>query len=364
MLSENIKDKMTAFLLKNANPSIKRRVKGEVLHNLTPGEAVEYQEQILAEPIIKKLISLQQKDGWIGESMYDGSTMFTQEYGTKYLAEKAAGKDAPVLKRAMDAFANTPLTDLRYGDGGNPLDEFKYPGMGVSLHRAACIARAGYDGVIDITPQVRLSLDSFKRVLEVENIFDILHPIKKSGKVRHVFNDYEKWPCRSHLDILAHTQSWKNRENIKMLADSVNKMMKTDNPRLAGFTPGSQVGCLGGIFPAQGLTVMGSGIYPSPILCEPGKDGKDHNGYYHFELIGWFARCGVVPFVPALQKIAEEIAASIDDEGVCRLPRVAEDVFKNWGKFGGLQLETDWKSKVRKYCDITFRALMILYYGK
>jgi len=30
------------FLIENANPSIKRRVKDEILHNLTLGEAAQY----------------------------------------------------------------------------------------------------------------------------------------------------------------------------------------------------------------------------------------------------------------------------------------------------------------------------------
>ena len=142
-------------------------------------------------------------------------------------------------------------------------------------------------------------------------------------------------------------------------------MMKTDNPELVSYVPNGQAGtgCVGGVFPAQGLTVMGSGIYPSPIMCPVGANGKDYNGKYHFELIEWFARCGIVSYVPALNKITGDIAASIDDGGVCRLPMVAEDVFKNWNKFGGLQLEVDWKSKTRRDCDITFRALLILHYS-
>jgi len=135
-------------------------------------------------------------------------------------------------------------------------------------------------------------------------------------------------------------------------------MMKTDDPKQVGFLPDSQVGCLGGIFPAQELTVKGSGVYPSPVMCETG-----NNGYYHFELIGWFAKCGIVPHVPALQQVVSEIVSSFDDTGICRLLMVAEDVFKSWGKFSGLQLETNWRSKTRKQCDITFRALQILHYA-
>ena len=142
-------------------------------------------------------------------------------------------------------------------------------------------------------------------------------------------------------------------------------MMKTDDPELVSYVPNGQAGtgCVGGVFPVQGLTVMGSGIYPSPIMCPVGANGKDYNGKYHFELIGWFARCGIVSYVPILNKIVNEITESIDGDGVCRLSMVADDVFKNWNKFGGLQLEVDWKSKTRKACDITFRALLILHYS-
>ncbi|MCL2604123.1 MAG: hypothetical protein FWD90_06560 [Defluviitaleaceae bacterium] len=357
-----MKEKMINFLLENANPSIKRRVKSEILNNVTPQEAATYQEQTLTEPMILKITALQKDNGWIGNGFNGG--LDTQEGATKYLAEKAINKDTPVLKRAMDAFINIPLDDLCYNDRGRVFDEFKYPCLGMNLHRCACIARAGYHDIIDISPQIQLSVDSFKRVLEVESVFDILHPMKKNGKTVQVFNDYEKWVGRHHLDMLAHTQSWRSEDNIKTIAKSVNEMMRTDNPELFEFIPGSQVGCMGGCFPAQGLTVMGSGVYPSPILCEIGRNGKDYNGYYHFELIEWFARCGIVSYVPALQKIVEEIATSIDDNGVCRLPMVALDVFKCWGTFGGLQLEIDWKSKTRKACDITFRALLILHYSK
>jgi len=355
-----MKNKMIDFLLENANPSIKRRVKSEILGNLTPQEATEYQPQIMAEPIMQKIMQHQKENGWIGDIWNGG--VYTQGGAVHYLVEKAVDKDTPVLKRAMDAFVTVPLDDRCYNDRGRVFDEFKYPGLGVNLVRCAYIAQAKYDDVFDISPQIQLSLDSFKRAAEVESVFDILHPIKKRGEVRHVFNDYEKWPCVIHLEILSNTQQWRSEKNVKLIAGVINEMMKTDNTELVSFIPGSQVGCLGGALPAQGLTVMGSGIYPSPILCPIGKDGKDHNGYYHFKLMETFARCGIIPHVPKLQKIVEEIADSIDSDGICRLPRVAEDLFRTRDYYG-LQLEIDWKSKTRKLCDITFRALLILHYA-
>lgn len=350
-----MKDKMIGFLLMNANPSIKRRVKSEILYNLSPDEAAEYQEQIIQEPMIQHIMACQKENGWIGTSLHGGFE--TQEGGTKYLAEKALDKDTPVLKRAMDAFVTTPLDDWCYDTRGRIIDEFKVTGHGMNLIRCACIARAGFDDVIDISPQIQLSLDCFQRVLEVDSVLDITHTIR-NGKVR-VFNDNEKWPCRYHLDILAHTSSWRNEKNIKMLADSITKLMKTDRPELVNLTTASWVGYalgpLGG-FPAQGLTVKVTCLLPSPISI-PNRDKPE---VYQMEYIEWFARCGVVKYIPALREVVDDIMKSVDDEGICHAP-VLET--KGWGPYCGSQLEVDWKSKTRKNCDITFRALLIEHYA-
>ncbi|PNT92087.1 hypothetical protein [Clostridium thermosuccinogenes] len=351
------KQKMIDFLLKNANPSIKLRVKKEVLNSLTKEEAEMYQEQIMKEPIIQKIIVCQRENGWIGDGLH--GYLDSQEGGTKYLAEKGIDKNTPVLKRAMEAFATIPLDDKSYTKIGRIIDVFKYPAIGNELIRGACIARARYDDIIDIKPLIRLSLDSFKRVLEVDSILDVSRPIQGGKKL--VFKENEKWPCRYHLDILAHTDSWKNENNIKIIADSVAKMMKTDQPELVNLIPqvwiGHPIGTLGA-FPAQGLSVMCTGIFPFPITHPQGKSLD-----YNVEYIEWFARCGIVPHIPALQKVVNEIMDYVDDDGICHLPVKYVDLYKGWGPYGGLQLETDWKSKTRKACDITFRALLILHYA-
>jgi len=201
-------------------------------------------------------------------------------------------------------------------------------------------------------------LDSFKRVLEVDSILDVSRPIR-AGK-QYVFNKEEKWPCRYHLDILAHTDLWKSEENIRMLADAILKLMKADKPELINLIPevwtGHTVGTLGG-YPAQGFSLQSTVLQPSPILIQNGKPK-----FYNFELIEWLARCGVVPFVSTLQEVVKQIVESVDEDGICRTP-ILDSIFKGGGPYAGLQLETDWKSKMRKLCDITFRALLILHYS-
>ena len=195
-----------AFLLENANPSSRLRVKKEVLGRITAEEEADLIAQIKEEPIYKLIASCQKENGWLGNGFHgpnkDAGPYENQEVGTKWLAEKAVGKDDPVLKRAMDAFVTTELTDLCYRTKGKYFDEFRYAANGQNLIRSACIARAGYDDIIDIRPQIQLALDSFKRVLEVDSILDITRIKKVSGKEKRVFNDYEKWPCYIRADSI------------------------------------------------------------------------------------------------------------------------------------------------------------------
>lgn len=158
------------FLLENANPSTKIRVKKEILGDISRKEEFDLQTQIVQEPIYKLIASCQKENGWLGNSCHGPSRgagpYENQEAGVKYLAEKAVGKNDPVLNGAMKAFVTTELTDPCYRTGGRYFDEFRYAANGQNLIRCACIARAGYDDMIDIKPQIQLSLDSFRRVLE------------------------------------------------------------------------------------------------------------------------------------------------------------------------------------------------------
>lgn len=345
-------EKMIEFLLKNANPSIIYRVKKEILKNISEEEESRLQEMIMSEKIVGMIVDCQKENGWLGNG-YHGSNRNAGQYtnmeaGVKYLTEKGIRKDAEVLKNAMMAFKELPNTDPCYRNMWNINDEFRYAANGGNLFRCACIARAGYADFIDISPQIQLALDSFRRVLEVDSILDVTRLVKKG--TRRVFNDYEKWPCRYHLDILAHTESWKSEENTEMLAKAIAKMMQTDRPELIGLRADSWVGyVLGtcGCFPSQGFQLV---------------EIEDGVPYYHMEYLVWLAKCGVIPYSPQLQEIVKRIYDSVNEEGACEIA-VHDYLFKDWGTYAGLQLEVDWKSQTRRNCDITFRALQLIYYS-
>ena len=349
-----MKDKMIDFLLTNANPSIRFRVKTEVLHEeLSAAEKDKIQAEILNEPIIRSIIACQKENGWLGDGFHgpnkNAGVFENQEVGTKYLGEKLVYKDTPVLTKAMEAFVTTKLTDHCYRTKGRYFDEFRYAANGQNIIRCACIARAGYDDVIDIKPQIQLALDSFKRVLEVDSVLDITSVRKIGGKEKRVFNDYEKWPCYYHLDILAHTDSWKTEENIQMLAESFKQLMRTDRPE-------KQVG---------GDSWVGYVLGTTGCLKEGYQLGCEENGvhYTYLDRLEWLCRCGMTPYLEPLQREIELLLSFVNDEGICTAP-IVENQLKGFGTYSGQQLEIDWKTPTRRFCDITFRALLALHYSQ
>lgn len=346
------RDRMIDFLLKNANPSIRYRTRSEVLQEDIPMQDMQgMQSQIMEEPIIRSIVACQKKNGWLGNGFHgpnkEAGAFENQEVGTKYLGEKLVFKDTPVLKRAMEAFVSVDLADPCYRTKGKLFDEFRYAANGQNTIRCACIARAGYEDMIDIKPQIQLALDSFRRVLEVDSILEVSRVVKSGGKQKRVFNDYEKWPCYYHLDILAHTESWRTQGNIKMLAEAVKKLMRSDRPQLqmgadswVGYVLGT-IGCL-----KEGYSL-----------------GYEQDGVHHVYLdrVEWLCRCGLGPYVEQLGDEVKILQDSVNSEGICT-GAVDESRLKGFSTYGGQQLETDWKSPLRRACDVTFRALLSMHY--
>ena len=340
------------FLLAHANPSIRLRVMKEILGAAAPKEQDEWICEIQREPIYQSLVKCQKENGWLGNGFHgpnkDAGPYENQEVGVKWLSEKAVGRDDPVLRGAMQAFSTVPLTDLCYRTKGKYFDEFRYAANGQNWIRCACIARAGYDDLIDIRPQIGLALDSFRRVTEVDSILEITKIRKSGGKEKRVFNDYEKWPCYYSFDLLAHTNSWKTNENIRILADAFCALMRQDRPEhqvggdsWVGYVLGT-IGCL-----KEGYTL-----------------GYEADGihYTNLERVEWMCRCGLYPYLPQLQQEVACLRNAVTDDGICHAP-IDENQLRGLSTYGGHQLEVDWKTQTRRDCDVTFRVLLIMHYA-
>lgn len=353
-IQRDILGKMAGFLLKNANPSIVFHVKNDILKNITEEEKERLHEQVMREKIIQGIVACQKRNGWLGNGFHgpneEAGPYENQEVGVKYLGEKLIYRNTPVLKNAIEAF-KTMKSDL-FGSGDTDCDQ--YAAAGSDIIKAACVARAGYEASFDISKEIAVSLESFRRVTEIDSVTDIVKirkrpPTRVNPKgIAYVFPKHEKWPCRYHLDILAHTDKWRSKENISMLAEAFNKLLQDNG---LDYSPaycvdiGHLVGCCGAF--REGMEL-----------------GSNRGGTYqvYLDLVEYMCRCGLYGLVPQLKKEVDMIYDSIDEQGICRV-NFCEKALKGMGPYSGGQLEENWKSKTRKLCDVTYRAMVILSYA-
>jgi len=122
--------------------------------------------------------------------------------------------------------------------------------------------------------------------------------------------------------------------------------MRTDRPELIGLGAASWVG-----------HVLGT------VGCYAEGFSLRYKNSIQLETIEWLCRCGITLYIEKLQEEIEIIKSSINADGVCDA-NIDEGQLQGFSTYSGQQLEVDWKSKIRKACDITFRALLILHYSK
>lgn len=139
-----------------------------------------------------------------------------------------------------------------------------------------------------------------------------------------------------------------------MLAESFNRLMRTDRPEIINTPVACWIGHVVGP-----LWYLSEGYSISTNLIN--RCNNDGIRRVNMEKVEWLTRCGLYNYIPQLKEEVDYILNNINGDGVCEI-NVYEDEFKGWGPYAGLRLGSDWKSKVSKACDITFRALLILYY--
>lgn len=342
-------DKMCNFLIQNAGPSIVYRVKQEIQNEIPADEESKLQARILEEKQIQYIFENAQADGWLGtcfhSRMRGAKPLDVCEAALRFLAEKGVPLSHPIFKGAMNAYVLRKKDDPIFDGFEKTYDRFDFSCWGLWLIRASGIARAGYEQQIDISKEIDLSLNSFLNVLNYDTLEDALS-VSKSGK--HYLREGLLWPCNYHLKILAFTDSWRTEENVKQLSKAVDRLLE---------------------YPSLQYPVYSKvdNYYAAPcdaFVQSPIKSFEAHSvdGQW-FDKMELFARCGIIPFSKKLQAQVALLSESIDDDGVCRA-HVDEKFFKNWGAYSGLQLEENWRKKINKECDITFRALLILSYAK
>lgn len=82
-------------------------------------------------------------------------------------------------------------------------------------------------------------------------------------------------------------------------------------------------------------------------------------GGMYFDRLELFARCGALTRVKELREEYDLLLDHLDTQGRF-VGEVNRKYALGWSPYFGFALEEDWRSKIRRQCDIPFRVLMIM----
>jgi hypothetical protein len=349
-----MKQRIIDFLLNNADSSIILRIKEEIIGTISKKEEKELLEKILIQKNVQTIINSQKPDGWFGNSFHGqspklGAGMYdNMEVGLRYLVEKGFPPENEYISKAVNSFFYKEAFDpvYRVKKPKIPDTDYSYTASGLYLPRSSIIIRAGYEDIlqkndiIDLKHDIDFSLMTFTNVLNYKNVEDVIETHRK----KLCFKKDIIWPCIYHLRILAHSQAWRNKKNISILADSINHLLsfKHSNEMIYTYINRQFVGPC--------FAFINSQIQILKIM-----DKKDIS----LDIMELFARCGIIKQITVLKTKYEYLLSLIDDNLVINIDKPKDN---GWSPYFGFALEEDWKTKTKIQCDLLFRVLLIMHY--
>jgi len=296
--------------------------------------------QILNDEEVKRIFESRKQDGWLGNNFHGKDSI---ESAIRWLSEKGIRNQHTVIQDALFALENHPeRLKLGIGKVGQILDQCQ---MGGSLMiQAVIFAYTKQEDRHLVQEQIKIALNGFQAVLDVQSIDSITKD--KTGV--KVFIPGVIWPSLYHLRLLAWTESWRNKETLKMLSKSIQ--------RLITFSP----------IPPIKILCQSQIVSPASFCMD--QFAPDMHKLKDFEWMVWFqrmellARLGVIHLIPALEDQIRNLYKILDEyHGFFGL-RINHSFFREKNVYTGLMLEKNWKSSQRRIFDLTFRSLLIINY--
>lgn len=364
------------FLLNNAGPVIRYRLKKDILKNLTQNEEDDLLEQIYQTPYFKLVESYIKPDGYIGVGFHSWANwrgvklhetpLQDGESAARLLSYYAVPKKHPLVANFVAALRDeeTLYKEFTYIPPEAARFKLRFEGLNNGNCLMALLytiqAMLGYgDDYDDLIEFQQIALKGFRRVLEISSLEDITkfdEKAKRKYNYPYIEAD-EYFPDAYTLAMLAYTKSWRTDKNVKMLADSfnhINKIMKPDSDihiRIAGkfYAP-----CFSFIRPFKVFSpnVIDNIVYRRPLTE--------------------IAMLGVGDRVDFLKESVENIRQAIDDDGILNMNfgiphnrNYSPKKLEYPTAYGDVRLEPDYKNKASLQCDLTFWAVELLHlYGE
>jgi hypothetical protein len=336
-------------LLECACPSIQYRLRWEVLGQFRSAPQLrELHNQILNDTTVQEVFSWQQPDGWLGWNFHGDKSI---ESGIRLLCEKGVEVHHPILANALHALEReTDRLERGIGKVGRILDE---RGLGGSQTiRAVVFTYAGVEDKPFVREQIDRALATFKAVLTIDTINDLVEPYK--GK--SVYRPDRLWPCIYHLRLLAFTHQWRTAKNQRMMVESIQ--------RLVDLSP------LPNIHVRHKSQLIAPASFCMDDFNPDMRTLNDTHRRWDAHWIMWFhrmellSRLGVIQSIPALARQVTVLRELLAAGQGCFAKALSHPYFRKWGAYTGLMLARDWRDPQRRIYDLTFRSLLILHYAE
>ena len=335
-------------LTEDACASIRFRTRKEILGE-NP-DIDEYLDEILTDKRVQYAFSWQKENGFLGDFFHAGwiPAVKMKYFGTgaegalRFLSEMAVPDTYPVVQRCLKAL----LKDDWNPDPWKWSTEFQ-PEIGLFGADNVRAVVFSYFGIEDY--------DFIQR--EIQRTLGYVGPVSSIPSIEEITGTYNKklyysgtpLPDLYNLKLLAFTQSWRNDENIEIIAGAIERLVDLSPLPNIYIKMKSQL-----IAPAR--------ITPSNLKLSP-LDLQPKEWFWWTHTMELFARMGIVKRVPYLLQQANELKEMLE-EGDGKFPvKPHEGYFKAWSVYSGLALEDSWKID-RWQNDMTFRSLLILKYSE
>lgn len=363
------------FLLENAGPVIKYRLRNEILCDLNTTEEEYLLEQIYQTPYFKLLQSYVKPNGYIGSGMHSWDNwrgvklhetpLQDGESAARLLAYYGVPKTHPLIANFIAALRDEDILrkEFSYISPEIPRFEHRFDGLNNGNCLMALIytlqAMLGYgDDYEDIRRFQQISLQGFKRVLEISSLEELTKfnvNTKRSYNYPYIEAD-EYFPNTYTLALLSYTQSWRSEDNVKMLAETINHIntiMKPDNN--------------------MHIRINGKYVGPCAALIRPFRAFKPDliDSILYRRPLTEIAMLGVGENVNVIRETVANIEEALEGDGILRLnfelphnKRYSPKKIEYPTPYVDIRLEPDYSTKNALLCDLTFWAVQLLFYLK
>ena len=212
--------KQIDYLLENASPNIKYRVKKEILKESTDSpEMMELQAKILTLPKVKKAFACQCENGFFG-SVLHGVYFDGFDSTVNLLKRNGVEITEPRMIKAKDALANWQEYERdHFYKAGNAMDEHGRGGFR-AIWAEQLVELGADENLHQIQEQIFNALNAFRGALQYSTPDDFSKKATFRGQPCRYYIRGSTFPAANHINILEKTLSWRSPENFEMVRKS------------------------------------------------------------------------------------------------------------------------------------------------